>query len=148
VVQFATMLLLALAANTSFGGMPVLTSLLAWDNHLPHAFALRADRQVYRHGVAVLAVSALVLLLVSEGDTQKLVPVFAIGVFIGLTISQTGMVKHWWLERSRGWQDRALLNGAGAVLTAAATVIELIAKFHEGGWLVFLESPCSWSSSN
>jgi amino acid transporter len=138
VVQFATMVLLALAANTSFGGMPVLTSLLARDNNLPHAFALRADRQVYRHGVLVLAGAALLLLVVSGGDTQTLVPVFAIGVFIGFTISQAGMVRHWWLERPPGWQGRALLNGVGALLTTAATVIELIAKFQEGGWLVFL----------
>ncbi|GAA1984724.1 APC family permease [Kitasatospora viridis] len=138
VVQFATVALLALAANTSFGGMPVLTSLLARDHHLPHVFALRADRQVYRHGVAVLAVAALVLLVGAQGNTQALVPVFAIGVFIGFTISQVGMVRHWRIERGPGWRWRALLNGVGAVLTAAATVIELIAKFGEGGWLVFL----------
>jgi amino acid transporter len=138
IVQFSTMLLLTLAANTSFGGLPVLASLLARDNHLPHVFALRADRQVYRYGVSVLAGFALVLLVVSNGNTQTLVPVFAIGVFIGFTISQVGMVRHWRLERGAGWQWRALLNGFGAVLTAAATVIELVAKFTEGGWLVFV----------
>jgi amino acid transporter len=138
VVQFSTMLLLALAANTSFGGLPVLASLLARDNHLPHIFALRADRQVYRYGVCVLAAFALLLLVVSDGNTQALVPVFAIGVFIGFTISQVGMVRHWWEERGPGWQGRAVLNGFGALLTAAATVIELIAKFSEGGWLVFV----------
>lgn len=138
VVQFSTMLLLALAANTSFGGLPVLASLLARDNHLPHIFALRADRQVYRHGVSVLAGAALVLLIASDGNTQALVPVFAIGVFIGFTISQVGMVRHWREERGTGWQGRALLNGFGALLTAVATVIELIAKFDEGGWLVFV----------
>ncbi|WP_372404628.1 APC family permease [Streptomyces luteireticuli] len=138
VVQFATMVLLALAANTSFGGMPVLTSLLARDNHLPHVFWLRADRQVYRYGVLVLAAFALLLLIVARGDTQALVPVFAIGVFIGFTLSQAGMVRHWYLERSPGWHGRAALNGLGALLTAAATVIELVSKFHEGGWLVFL----------
>jgi amino acid transporter len=138
VVQFSTMLLLALAANTSFGGLPVLASLLAKDNHLPHIFALRADRQVYRYGVSVLAAAALLLLIVSNGDTQVLVPVFAIGVFIGFTISQVGMVRHWWLERDAGWRWRATLNGFGALLTAAATVIELVAKFSQGGWLVFV----------
>jgi amino acid transporter len=138
IVQFTTVALLALAANTSFGGMPVLTSLLARDHHVPHVFALRADRQVYRHGVLVLAGAALVLLVGAQGNTQALVPVFAIGVFIGFTISQVGMVRHWRIERGQGWKGRALLNGVGAVLTAAATVIELIAKFGEGGWLVFL----------
>lgn len=137
VVQFATMTLLALAANTSFGGMPVLASLLARDNHLPHVFGLRADRQVYRYGVVVLAAAALVLLVVAEGDTQKLVPVFAIGVFIGFTLSQAGMVRHWHLDRGSGWRWRAAVNGLGALLTFAALVIELVSKFGEGGWLVF-----------
>src|SRR5437879_5838870 len=110
------MLLLALAANTSFGGMPVLTSLLTRDNNLPHVFWLRADRQVYRHGVLVLAGAALVLLIGAQGDTQALVPFFAIGVFIGFTISQLGMVRHWRIERGPGWQGRAVLNGLGAIL--------------------------------
>ncbi|MFJ7900273.1 APC family permease [Streptomyces sp. NPDC096198] len=138
VVQFATMVLLALAANTSFGGLPVLASLLARDNCLPHVFWLRADRQVYRYGVVVLAVVALVLLVAVEGDTQALVPVFAIGVFIGFTLSQAGMVRHWWLDGGPGWRWRAALNGLGAVLTAAALVIELTAKFRERGWLVLV----------
>jgi amino acid transporter len=137
VVQFSTVLLLALAANTSFGGMPVLTSLLAKDHHLPHVFALRADRQVYRYGVLVLTGFALLLLLGSRGDTQALVPVFAIGVFIGFTLSQIGMVRHWRAERGPNWRWRALLNGFGAVLTSIATVVELVAKFDEGGWMVF-----------
>ncbi|WP_237101960.1 APC family permease [Nonomuraea sp. MG754425] len=138
IVQFATMVLLALAANTSFGGLPVLASRLARDHHLPHVFALRADRQVYRYGVTVLAVLALVLLLVSEGNTQALVPVFAIGVFIGFTLSQIGMVRHWRLERGRGRHGHAALNGLGALLTAVALVVELVAKWHEGGWLVLV----------
>jgi amino acid transporter len=138
VVQFATVVLLALAANTSFGGLPVLASLLARDNNLPHIFALRADRQVYRYGVAVLSAAALVLLVAAEGDTQALVPFFAIAVFIGFTISQVGMVRHWREQRGRGWQGRAVVNGLGAVLTGAAAVIEFVAKFAEGGWVVFI----------
>ncbi len=138
VVQFATMLLLALAANTSFGGLPVLASLLARDNNLPHVFALRAERQVYRYGVTVLAAAALVLLLVARGNVQALVPFFAIAVFVGFTISQIGMVRHWRVERGRNWVGRAVINGVGAVLTAAAAVIQFVAKFAEGGWVVFV----------
>nr|WP_310741457.1 amino acid permease [Microbispora sp. H10670] len=138
VVQFATMVLLALAANTSFGGLPVLASRLAQDHHLPHLFALRADRQVYRYGVTVLAVLALILLLVARGNTQVLVPIFAIGVFIGFTLSQIGMVRHWRLDRGPGWSGHAALNGLGALLTAVALVVALVAKWHEGGWLVFV----------
>jgi hypothetical protein len=138
VVQFATVVLLALAANTSFGGLPVLASLLARDNNLPHLFALRADRQVYRYGVLVLSGAALVLLLLAEGDTQALVPFFAIAVFVGFTISQIGMVRHWREQRGRGWQGRALVNGVGAVLTGVAAIIEFVAKFAAGGWVVFV----------
>jgi amino acid transporter len=141
-VQFTTMILLALAANTSFGGMPVLGSLLARDNYVPHAFALRADRQVHRHGVILLAVTAAILLVGAQGDTQRLVPVFAIGVFIGFTISQVGMVRHWRAERGPGWRGRAVLNGFGAVLTFAALVIELVSKFAEGAWLICIVVPC------
>ncbi|GAA1959725.1 APC family permease [Catenulispora subtropica] len=140
-VQFLTMILLALAANTSFGGMPVLGSLLAHDNYVPHLFALRADRQVHRYGVLVLAGASALLLVGAQGDTQTLVPVFAIGVFIGFTLSQVGLVRHWLHERGPGWVGRALLNGFGAVLTTAALAIELISKFSEGAWLVCLAVP-------
>ena len=94
-IQLITMVLLALAANTSFGGLPVLAALLARDNFLPHMFGLRADRQVHRYGVVVLAVLAAALLAASNGNTQALVPLFAVGVFVGFTLSQFGMVKHW-----------------------------------------------------
>jgi amino acid transporter len=140
-VQLITTVLLALAANTSFGGLPVLASLLARDNFLPHLFSLRADRQVYRYGVTVLALAAAALLVASQGNTQALVPLFAIGVFVGFTLSQAGMVRHWRLEGSPGWGRRALVNGTGAVLTAAAFAIELISKFTEGAWLVVLVIP-------
>lgn len=140
-VQIVTLVLLALAANTSFGGLPVLAGLLAKDNFLPHVFALRADRQVYRYGVGVLAVAAAALLVVSRGDTQALVPLFAVGVFVGFTLSQVGMVRHWRAQRSDGWLMRAVINGAGAALTLAATAIELISKFTSGAWLVAVIIP-------
>lgn len=140
-VQIITLVLLTLAANTSFGGMPVLLSLLSRDNFLPHLFFLRADRQVHRYGVGVLALLAAVLLVAARGDTQALVPVFAIGVFVGFTLSQVGMVRHWRLHREPGWRWRAGINGAGAVASAAAAVIELVSKFALGGWLVVVTIP-------
>jgi amino acid transporter len=140
-VQLITTVLLALAANTSFGGLPVLASLLARDNFLPHLFFLRADRQVHRYGVGVLAVAAGILLVVAEGNTQRLVPLFAIGVFVGFTISQAGMVRHWRADRSSGWVSRAAINGLGAILTLAALAIELISKFTKGAWLIVLIIP-------
>jgi len=140
-IQLITYVLLALAANTSFGGLPVLTALLAKDNFLPHMFALRADRQVHRYGVVVLAILAAALLVAANGNTQALVPLFAVGVFIGFTLSQLGMVKHWRTQRSPGWMGRAVINGVGALLTAATTIIELISKFTEGAWLIVLVIP-------
>jgi amino acid transporter len=140
-VQLITTVLLALAANTSFGGLPVLASLLARDNFLPHLFWLKADRQVHRYGVAVLAIIAAVLLIVAEGNTQALVPLFAIGVFVGFTLSQAGMVRHWREQRGQGWARRAVINGVGAVFTTAALAIELISKFTKGAWLVVIVVP-------
>jgi amino acid transporter len=140
-IQLITTVLLALAANTSFGGLPVLASLLARDNFLPHLFFLKADRQVHRYGVVVLAVLAAALLVVSNGNTQRLVPLFAIGVFVGFTLSQTGMVRHWREQRGPGWAGRATINGVGAVLTLAALAIELVSKFTEGAWLVVIVVP-------
>jgi amino acid transporter len=137
----AVTLVLGLAANTSFGGLPVLMSLLAKDDRLPHLFALRAERPVYRYGVLALALSALVLLLVLDADTQRLIPLFSIGVFIGFTISQIGLVRHWRRLRSGGWVKRALINGTGAVMTAAAAVVLLATKFLAGAWVVVIAVP-------
>jgi len=139
VINLAVTLVLAFAANTSFGGLPVLMQLLAKDHRLPHMFALRAEKPVFRYGVTALAVLAALVLLVVNADTQRLLPVFAIGVFIGFTISQTGLVRHWRKERGPRWVGYALLNGAGAVMTAVAGIVLLASKFTEGAWLlVFL----------
>jgi amino acid transporter len=141
VVQFATVVLLALAANTSFGGMPVLAQLLAKDNNLPHLFALRAVRQVHRYGICFLAVTGALLLIGTDGDMNKLVPLFAIGVFVGFTLSQAGMVRHWWGTRPPGWRPRAALNGLGALLTGLAAITVTATKFAAGGWLIVVTMP-------
>ncbi|MFG2196827.1 APC family permease [Streptomyces sp. NPDC048639] len=140
-VQFTTMTLLALSANTSFGGLPVLLKLLARDNYLPHVFGLKADRQVHRHGVLALAAVSALLLVFSGGDTNTLVPLFAIGVFIGFTIAQTGMVIHWRQVRGPQWAGKALLNGLGALLTGVSAVVVTATKFHDGAWLVVVALP-------
>ncbi|MFF7092332.1 APC family permease [Streptomyces rubradiris] len=141
VIQFATMILLALSANTSFGGLPVLLKLLARDNYLPHVFALKADRQVHRHGVLALAAVSAGLLVFSGGDTNTLVPLFAIGVFVGFTVAQVGMVRHWRLERGPGWRGKALLNGLGALLTGVSAGVVTASKLTEGAWLVVVALP-------
>ncbi|MFB7662573.1 APC family permease [Kitasatospora sp. NPDC056138] len=140
-VQFSTVILLGLAANTSFGGLPVLMRLLARDNNLPHVFALRADHQVHRHGVLFLSLVSAVLLVGSGGDVNSLVPLFSIGVFVGFTICQVGMVRHWNGERGPGWRGKALLNGFGALLTGTATLVVTGTKFTEGAWGICLALP-------
>jgi amino acid transporter len=141
VVSISITVVLGLAANTSFGGLPVLASLLSRDHYLPHAFALRGDRLVYSKGIWALTAAAAVLLVVVRGNTNSLIPLFAIGVFIGFTLAQTGMVLHWRGARPPHWRAKATLNGVGAFVTAAATVVFLLTKFTEGAWVVVVIIP-------
>jgi amino acid transporter len=136
-----TTLVLTLAANTSFGGLPVLLSLLARDNLLPHAFGLRGERPVFRYGVSLLGLAGAALLIAVNGDTQRLVPLFAIGVFIGFTLSQVGLAKRAIKLRTPHWQAVAVADLAGAALTAAAAVVFLATKFLAGAWVVVIAVP-------
>jgi len=141
VVSLTITVVLALAANTSFGGLPILASLLARDNHLPHLFSLRGDRQVFANGIWVLAGLSAVLLVAVGGNTNEMIPLFAIGVFTGFTLSQAGLVVHWWRSRPARWHYRATVNGFGAVVTALATIVFLVSKFVEGAWVVVVAVP-------
>ncbi|HVB52366.1 MAG TPA: APC family permease [Acidimicrobiales bacterium] len=141
IVSLTITLVLALAANTSFGGLPILGSLLSRDNFLPHIFGLRGDRQVFDSGIWVLFLLSGVLLIAVGGNTNELIPLFAIGVFTGFTLAQTGLVVHWWRERPARWRYRAFVNGLGALVTGLATVIFLITKFVEGAWIVVVAVP-------
>jgi amino acid transporter len=141
VINLAVTAVLGLAANTSFGGLPVLMSLLARDHRLPHVFYLRAERPVYRSGVIALAILAALLLAAVSARTQKLIPMYSIGVFIGFTLSQTGLVRHWRSERPRRWQLRVGINGVGAVMTGAVVLVLVFTKFTEGAWVVLLAIP-------
>jgi amino acid transporter len=134
-------IVLALAANTSFGGLPILASLLARDHYLPHLFALRGDRQVFANGIWVLSGLSAGLLIAVNGNTNEMIPLFAIGVFTGFTLSQAGLVVHWWRTRPSHWYHRAGINGLGALITALATVIFLVSKFAQGAWVVVVAVP-------
>jgi amino acid transporter len=134
-------LVLGLAANTSFGGLPVLMSLLARDHRLPHFFYLRAERPVYRYGIVALTILAAALLIAVQARTISLIPMFTIGVFVGFTISQLGLVLHWRRARPPRWRLRAALNGTGAVMTAIAVVVFVWTKFLHGAWVVVLTIP-------
>jgi hypothetical protein len=141
IVTITITIVLALAANTSFGGLPVLASLVARDNYLPHLFTMRGDRQTFANGIVVLAVLAGALLIAVGGNTNTLIPLFAIGVFIGFTLSQAGLVVHWRKTRPPHWRRRATINGIGACITAIATIVFLISKFTEGAWVVVIAIP-------
>jgi amino acid transporter len=141
VSNLSVVAVLAFAANTSFGGLPVLMSILARDHRLPHMFYLRAEKPVYRHGILALAILSGALLVAVNADTLRLIPLFTIGVFVGFTISQIGLVRHWWTLRPSRWRLRAALNGTGAVMTAVAVAVFLWSKFLAGAWVVVLAVP-------
>jgi len=141
VVSLSITVVLGLAANTSFGGLPVLASLLGQDNYLPHLFTIRGDRQMFSNGILALALFSGALLVAVDGNTQRLIPLFAIGVFTGFTLSQTGMVVHWWTTRPARWARRAAVNGVGAAATAVSTMLFIITKFSSGGWVVVVAVP-------
>ena len=141
VSNIAVALVLGLAANTSFGGLPVLMSLLAKDHRLPHAFYLRSEKPVYRIGIVVLAIAAGLLLFAVNAETNSLIPLFTIGVFVGFTLSQIGLVHHWFSARPARWQLRAALNGTGAAMTTIAVCVFLGTKFLAGAWVVVVTIP-------
>ncbi|HEX5591618.1 MAG TPA: APC family permease [Candidatus Limnocylindrales bacterium] len=126
--QAFTALLLFLAANTSFNAFPRLLAILAGDSHMPRQFGLRGDRLAFSYGIIALAVVAATLIVVFNGETHLLIPLYAVGVFIDFTISQAGMIRHWLRERPPGWQRRLAINAFGCTLTAIVAVVVTAAK--------------------
>ncbi len=143
VFQIATLLILTLAANTSYADFPRLASLLARDNFLPHQFAFRGDRLAFSTGIVFLAILASLLLIVFHGSTDLLINLYAVGVFMSFTLSQGGMVLHWWRLRNEhpGWQHSLVINGLGALTTGLVAVIIAVTKFSEGAWIVVILIP-------
>jgi hypothetical protein len=132
---------LILSANTSFADFPRVCRLLAEDDFLPAAFANRGRRLVYSLGISVLAVFSGVILIVFGGITDRLIPLFAIGAFGAFTLSQAGMVAHWWRKRGRGARVSLLINALGASATAATLAVIIVAKFVEGAWIALIIVP-------
>lgn len=139
----STLLILTLAANTSYSDFPRLASLLARDDFMPHQFAFRGDRLAFSTGILFLALLSIILLIVFHGDTTKLINLYAVGVFMSFTLSQGGMVLHWWRLRRqhKGWQRSLALNGLGAVTTLAVALVISTTKFLEGAWIVVVLIP-------
>jgi amino acid transporter len=140
-LQYSTFAVLVLAANTAFADFPRLSSILAHDRYMPRQLAARGDRLAFSNGIVVLALVAIILVWLFRGDTSALIPLYAIGVFVCFTLSQAGMVRHWFAARGGGWQWRAALNGLGALATALVFVVQIITKFIHGAWIVVLIIP-------
>jgi amino acid transporter len=137
-VQFSTLLILAVAANTSFVGFPRLASIMAKDNLLPHQLTNLGDRLVYTNGMLLLAIATGVMIILFRGNSHALIPLFAIGAFLAYTLSQAGMVLHWVRIKGPGWQIKSLVNGIGALVTGVGMVIVGVSKFLEGAWMVIV----------
>ncbi len=142
-VQVSTALLLVLAANTAFADFPRLSSILARDGFMPRQFGYRGDRLAFSIGIIVLSVLSAFLIVAFAGSVTNLIPLYTIGVFVAFTLSQTGMVRHWWKLRNDepGWQVRATFNGVGAVATGIVAVVVGVAKFALGAWMVLVLIP-------
>lgn len=137
-IQVGTMMLLVLAANSAFAGFPHLSSILARDGYMPHQMATFGDRLVFSNGIMILGFFACLLLVLFQGDTHALIPLYAIGVFVSFTLSQAGMVRRWLLKKGLHWRKKLIVNGVGAITTGIATVIIAMTKFMQGAWIVFL----------
>jgi amino acid transporter len=135
-LQIATMAILVLGANTCYAGFPRLSSVMARDGLMPRQFMNRGDRLVYSNGIFGLTIAAIVIIVAFKAETHRMIPFYALGVFIGFTLSQTGMVVHWWRLRNKGWQARALMNSFGALLTGVVAVVLVITKFTDGAYIV------------
>jgi amino acid transporter len=140
-VQFATTMILVLAANTAFSDFPRLASIIARDKFLPRQLANQGDRLAFSNGIVMLSCLSGVLLFAFGGDTHKLIPLYMLGVFVSFTLSQTGMVIKWRRERKRGWRVGAFVNGLGATLTLIVLFVVSITKFREGAWVIIVLIP-------
>jgi amino acid transporter len=141
-VSIASILLvLCLSANTSFADFPRLCRAVAEDGYLPRSFTNQGRRLVYSEGIWVLAILSGVLLLVFDGVTDRLIPLFAVGAFLAFTLSQSGMVAHWWKSQERGALASMAVNGLGATATAVTVLAVAVVKFMAGAWIVVLLVP-------
>jgi hypothetical protein len=135
------LVVLSLSANTAFADFPRLCRAIAQNNYLPHVFGYRGRRLVYTYGIVVLALLCGGVLILFGGVTDRLIPLYAVGAFMAFTLSQAGMVMHWFKNRGPGWVKSALVNGLGAFVTGTTTAVVLVAKFVEGAWITLLFIP-------
>jgi len=140
-IQAVTMLILLLAANTAFADFPRLCFFLARDRFIPRQFGTQGDRLVFSNGIIILSGLAVVLLIIFSGDTHALIPLYAVGVFLSFTLSQSGMVRRWLTRKEEGWRWRVWFNGLGALVTGVVMLTIAVTKFALGAWIVVVLLP-------
>ena len=140
-LQWTTFLILVLAANTSFADFPRLSSIMAKDKFLATQFAFRGDRLAFTNGIIVLGLLSALLVIRYNGSEQAMIPLYAVGVFLSFTLSQAGMVRHWWRQRGPNWRRSMVINGVGAVTTAVVLAVIVSSKFERGAWMIVLLIP-------
>lgn len=140
VIQASTALILFLAANTAYAAFPLLAYMLAKDKFMPRMFTARGDRLGFSNGIIALGILSALLIIVSDGHTEGLIPLYALGVFIPFTLSQTGMMRRWFTTRPKGWMVSFLINTFGMITTLTVCLIFLITKFNQV-WMIFLFLP-------
>ena len=140
-LQASTAAILTLSANTAFADFPRLSGIVATDGFLPRQLANRGDRLVLSNGILALMLAAGILLVAFGGEVSALVPLFAVGLFMSFTLSQSGMVVHHWRGREPGWPRRLAVNAVGALATAVVTIVVVVSKFTEGAWIPVLVIP-------
>jgi amino acid transporter len=140
-VQFVTLGILTVATNTSFAGFPRLAAILARDGFMPRQFTTPGDRLSFSNGILFLSFSSAALIVIFQGDTHALIPLFAIGAFLAFTLSQSGMVVHWFKQRGGSWGLKAILNGLGALATGTTLLVVIYSKFLDGAWITLLLIP-------
>lgn len=141
VIQATTAIILIMAANTAFAGLPLLLALMAKDGFMPRQFTKRGKRLGFSNGIIVLAFMASILVILFRGDTHLLLPLYAVGVFISFTLSQTGMLTRWFRTKEKGWRHKAVINGMGALVTFVTVIIIGVTKFLHGAWIVCVLMP-------
>lgn len=140
-LQFTTSLILILAANTAYTDLPLLLSILSKDHFMPHQFGQRGTKLSFSNGIMFIFFAAGALIVAFNSDTHKLIPFYAVGVFLSFTLSQAGIFTHWVKDKTAGWQVKALVNGVGALVTSVCTVVVFTTKFHEGAWFLLIVVP-------
>jgi amino acid transporter len=140
-VQGVSILMLVLAANTGFADLPRVLSLLARDGYVPEPFGFRNARLSFGNGILLAAILSAVLIVAFRGSVAGLVPLFTVGAFLTFTLSQFGMVRHWWRRKEQGWRHRAAVNAVGAAVTAVVLAVVVVSKFADGAWFVVVLIP-------